>query len=135
MILVNAVICRLQFIENTERGVCPLLKKKTSWYERRCYTMKCFVQLVSRCFGDIVAGQVARDISQCNIPCNGQNRCETSCKSCCREYNQVLLFVQLVLQRFWSLQGMLHCEMFRATCFATMSPKHRETSCTKHFTV
>ena len=28
MILVNAVICRLQFIENTERGVCPLLKKK-----------------------------------------------------------------------------------------------------------
>ena len=28
MILVNAVICRLQFIENTERGVCPLLKRK-----------------------------------------------------------------------------------------------------------
>ena len=46
---------------------------------RRCYTAKCFVQLVSQCFGDIVAGQVARNISQCNIPCNSQNRCETSC--------------------------------------------------------
>ena len=28
--------------------------------------MKCFVQLVSQCFGDIVAGQVERNISQCN---------------------------------------------------------------------
>ena len=26
---------------------------------RRCYTVKCSVQLVSQCFGDIVAGQVA----------------------------------------------------------------------------
>ena len=43
--------------------------------------MKCFVQLVSQCLGDIVAGQVARNISQCNIPGNGQNRCETSCKN------------------------------------------------------
>ena len=110
-------------------------KKKPAWCERRCNTMKCFVQLVSQCFGDIVAGQVARDISQCNIPCNSQNRCETSCKNCCRQYNQVLLFVQLVSQRFWSLQGMLHCEMFRAIFFATMSAKHCETSCTKHFTV
>ena len=33
---------------------CPL---------RRCYTVKCFVQLVSQCFGNIVAGQVARNIS------------------------------------------------------------------------
>ena len=46
---------------------------------RRCYTLICFVQLVSQCFADIVAGQVARNISQCNVPCNGQNRCETSC--------------------------------------------------------
>ena len=43
------------------------------------------------------------------------------------------LFVQLVSQRFCSLQGILHCEMFSATCPATMSPKHCETSCTKHF--
>ena len=28
--------------------------------------VKCFVQLVSQCFGDIVAEQVARSISQCN---------------------------------------------------------------------
>ena len=26
---------------------------------RRCYTVKCFVKLVSQCFGDIVARQVA----------------------------------------------------------------------------
>ena len=31
-------------------------------YLRRRYTVKCFVQLVSQCFGDIVAGQVARNI-------------------------------------------------------------------------
>ena len=37
--------------------------------------------LVSLFFGDTVAEQVARNISQCNIPCNGQNRFETSCKS------------------------------------------------------
>ena len=53
------------------------------YIRRGCYTVKCFVQLVSQCFGDIVAGQVARNISQDNIPCNGQNRCETSCKSRC----------------------------------------------------
>ena len=52
---------------------------------RRCYTVKCFVQLVSQCFGDIVAEQVAQNISQCNILCNCQNRCETSCKSRCRK--------------------------------------------------
>ena len=57
----------------------------SSVHLRRCYTVKCFVQLVSQCFSDIVAGQVARNISQCNIPCNGQNRCETSCKSRCRK--------------------------------------------------
>ena len=28
-----------------------------------------------------------------------------------------------------------HSEMFRAICPPKMSPKHRETSCTKHFTV
>ena len=31
---------------------------------------------------------------------------------------------------FLSLQGMLHCEMFRATSPTTMSPRHCETSCT-----
>ena len=36
--------------------------------EWRCYTVKCFVQLVSQCIGDVVAGQIARNISQCNIP-------------------------------------------------------------------
>ena len=29
-------------------------------------------------------------------------------------------FLQLVLQRFWSLQGMSHCAMIRATCLAMM---------------
>ena len=35
---------------------------------RCCYTttVKCFVHLVWQCFGDILAGQVARNISQCN---------------------------------------------------------------------
>ena len=51
----------------------------------RCYTVKCFVQLVAQCFGDFVAGQVARNISQCNIPCNGQDRYEASSKSRCRK--------------------------------------------------
>ena len=36
------------------------------------------MQLVWQCFGVIVAAQVARNISQCDIPRNGQNRCETS---------------------------------------------------------
>ena len=45
-----------------------------SLLSRRCYTAKRFVQLVSQCFGDIVGGQVARNISQCNIPCNGQRQ-------------------------------------------------------------
>ena len=36
---------------------------------------------------------------------------------------------------FGQLQGMLHCEMFRATCPATMLPKHCKTSHMKHFTV
>ena len=36
---------------------------------RRCYTVKCFVQLVSQCFGDIVVELIARNSSQCNIPC------------------------------------------------------------------
>ena len=71
------------------------------------------MQLVSQCFGDIVAGQVLRNISQCNIPQNGQNRCETSCTksrtfgngSCslsrndcgrCRVCHTVKCFVQLV---------------------------------------
>ena len=34
--------------------------------------MQCFVLLVSQCFGDIVVEQNARNILQCNIPCNGQ---------------------------------------------------------------
>ena len=41
-------------------------------YLRRCYTVTCLVQLVSQCCGDTVAGQVARNILKCNIPCNGQ---------------------------------------------------------------
>ena len=51
---------------------------------RHCYTVKCFVQLVSHCLCDIVAGQVARNVSQCNIPCIGQHSCETICKSRCQ---------------------------------------------------
>ena len=41
---------------------------------RGCYTVKYFVQLLSQCLG-----QVARNFTQCNIPCKGRNRCETSC--------------------------------------------------------
>ena len=35
---------------------------------RGCYTVECFVQLVSQCFCDIIAGQVARNISLCTYP-------------------------------------------------------------------
>jgi len=38
-----------------------------------------------------------------------------------------------VSQQFWPLQGLLHCEIFLATCPATASPRHCETSCTEHF--
>ena len=39
-------------------------------------------------------------------------------------------FSSVVLTRL-----LLHSEMFRASCIATMSPKHCEISCTKHFTM
>ena len=54
----------------------------------------------------IVAKQVARAVAESRI--------------------KFYFFVQLVSQRFWPLQGMLHCEMFRATCAATMTPKYCE---------
>ena len=69
------------------------------------YTVKCFEQLVSQCFGDTVVGQVARNISQCDIPCNGQNRWIRVYLSCnlsrndfgrCRVWYTVKCFVQLV---------------------------------------
>ena len=95
--------------------------------------MKCSVQLVSHCFGDIVAGQVARNISQCNIPCNGQNLFETSCT------NLILLSATAIatcLATILSVAGYVTSyEMFRATCPATMPPKHCEASGMEHFTV
>ena len=65
-------------------------------------------------------------ISQCRILCNGQNHCEKSCTKSTIKLNSVFgkQLLQLISLKFWPLQGILHCEMFCATCSTTMSPKH-----------
>ena len=72
--------------------------------------MKCSVQLVSQCLGDVVAGQVTRKISQCkgavtldNFSCNlSRNfvatqveRCDTGCLNRVTLGNVSMLFWKL----------------------------------------
>ena len=62
---------------------------------RCCYTVQCFVQLVSQC----IARQFARTVAESRT-----------------WFYFLQWFVQLVSQRFWPLQGMLHCAM----CFVQL---------------
>ena len=38
---------------------------------------------------NVIATQVARNIAQCDIPCNSRKRCETSYRNHCRKWNTV----------------------------------------------
>ena len=89
----------------------------------------------------IVARQVARAIAEsrirfyfsCNLSRNDFGRCRVCYTVKGRESNSLFFLIKATV--LWRLKALLHCQMFRATCPATMSPKHCETSCTKHFTV
>ena len=72
---------------------------------RRCYTLKCFAQLVSILWRD----KLHETFHSITYP--------ATAKIVARHVARAV------------------AEMFCATCPATMSPKHCETSCTKHFMV
>ena len=60
--------------------VCFDVLGSSSFYRFLFYYTFVTSQLLSQCSGDIVAGQVARNISQCNRRCPKRNRKQRLCK-------------------------------------------------------
>ena len=89
--------------------------------------LKSFVKLVSQCFGDTVAGQVARNISQC------REHTLQRPKSLRDKLQDPLPKVELgstfratCLATILVVAGMLHGEMFRATCPVSVTKTLRD---------
>ena len=92
--------CRKFAIRSVQRFSCSILI-------RRYYTVKCFVQLVSQCYGDIMAKMVARQVARAVA----QNRIKFyfSCK--------------LSRNHFGRCRVCYTVKLFRATCPATIVAK------------
>ena len=100
-------------LTSTFRNDCGNKKIATNVCSRVCYTRQYFVQLVP------------------------QQNCETSCKRNCLVSQRLTSYFSCNLSRndFGRCRECYTVKLFRVTCPAAMSPKHCETSCTKHFTV